>query len=65
MGYQQYRYDGPVEEYGRCVAHRWSATTFATSEKKARSNIIYQFKKQFNKVPSTKITLPGEVTLVG
>ena len=61
----QYKYDGPVEEFGRCIANRWQGTTYAASEKKARSNFAYQFKKQFNKAPSCKVTLPGKVELVG
>jgi hypothetical protein len=62
---ERYSYNGPVEEFGRCVAHKWSATTYAPSEKKARSNLTYQFKKQFNKTPGTKITLPGEIICEG
>lgn len=53
-----YTYDGPVEEFGRCVSNRWSASTYAVSERKARSNLEYQFKKQFNKAKNVKITLP-------
>ena len=40
----QYAYDGPVMEFQNCVAHRWKSTTYAVSEKKARSNLVYQFK---------------------
>lgn len=65
MDYSQYSYDGPVEEFGKCIARKWTATTFAPSESKARSNLTYQFKKQFNKTPSTKITLTGKITKVG
>lgn len=53
-----YKYDGPVEEFGRCVSNRWLASTYAVSERKARSNLEYQFKKQFNKASNVKITLP-------
>lgn len=56
-----YVYNGPVEEFGRCIAQNWSSKTFAPSEKKARCNLIYQFKRQFNKAPNTKITLPGKI----
>lgn len=58
----RYSYSGPVEEFGRCIAHNWTATTYAISEKKARSNFTYQFKKKFNKTPGTKIALPGKIT---
>lgn len=60
----KYSYDGPVEEFGRCIANRWQGSTYATSESKARSNLSYQFKKQFNKTPSCKITLPGKIKLI-
>ena len=61
----QYRYDGPVMEFGRCVASHWEASTYAPSESKARSNLAYQYKKKHNKIASAKITLPGIVERVG
>lgn len=62
--YNQYSYDGPVEEFGKCIAQRWTGTTFATSEKKARSNLAYQFKKAYNKTANTPIRLPGKLTII-
>lgn len=59
-----YAYDGPVMEFETCVANRWKGSTYAVSEKKARSNLAYQFKKQNNRLPSTKITLPGKLKAV-
>lgn len=59
-----YSYDGPVMEFERVVATRWTGTTYAVSLSKARSNLTYQFKKQYNKVASTKITLPGKIMVV-
>lgn len=61
---ERYVYEGPVEEFGRCIAARWTATTYAVSEAKARSNFEYQFKKQFNKAKNTRITLPGTIKRV-
>lgn len=58
---RRYSYSGPVEEFGRCIANNWSSTTYAVSEKKARCNLVYQFKKQNNKEPYTKINLPGKI----
>jgi len=55
-----YSYNGPVMEFDRCVADRWSGRTYAVSEKKARSNLAYQFKKQYNRAKSCKVTLPGK-----
>ena len=60
----QYTYDGPVTEFGTCVVNRWKASTYASSEKKARSNIMYQYKKANNKIAATKIILPGKLNLV-
>ena len=42
----QYLYDGPVMEFGTCISNRWQGTTYAVSERKARSNLVYQFKKK-------------------
>ena len=61
---KQYSYDGPVMEFDTCVTIRWKASTYAVSEKKAKSNLAYQYKKENNKVPNSKITLPGNVVLV-
>lgn len=59
---KQYTYDGPVMEFGKCIANRWQASTHATSEAKARSNLAFQFKRDNNRMPNTKITLPGKIT---
>lgn len=40
-----YLYDGPVMEFDNCVANRWTASTRAVSEKKARS-ILHNLKKK-------------------
>lgn len=60
----KYRYSGPVQEFEKIVANCWKGETMATSEKKARTNLIYQFKMQHGRTPNTKITLPGKLTLV-
>ena len=59
-----YFYDGPVQEFNRFATNRWVASTYAESENKAKANLSYRFKKENNKLPSTKITLPGKITLV-
>lgn len=60
---KQYSYEGPVLEFNKIVANRWIGTTYAASENKARCNLAYQFKKQNNKTPATKITLPGKLVV--
>lgn len=59
----KYTYNGPVMMFGRWVAN-WKGETMADSEKKAKSNLIYQYKKKNKLVPSAKVNLPGELTLV-
>ena len=56
-----YLYEGPVMEFDRCIVSKWKGQTRATSEKKARSNLAYQYKKNNNRVANTKITLPGKI----
>lgn len=60
----KYIYEGPVMEFDRCIACNWKSETTAVSEAKAKSNLTYQFKKQYNYAPWTKITLPGELKLL-
>lgn len=62
--YHKYEYDGPVMEFGKLVTERWKGETQAPTEKKARSNLAYRFKKQFNRIPGSKITLPGEIIVI-
>lgn len=64
-GYSLYTYRGPVKEFDKIIADDWLASTYAPSEKKARNNLAYQYKKQHNRTPSAKITLPGTVRRTG
>ena len=57
----KYIYEGPVMEFDICIADHWKGETIASSESKARSNLTYQFKKMNNRMPGTKITLPGKI----
>lgn len=56
-----YVYDGIVKEFGRTIADKWHGETVAESERKARSNLTYQYKKSHNKSNNTKITLTSEI----
>ena len=62
--YHKYAYKGPVVVFDTLVAERWEAETMATSEKKARSNLAFQFKNDNYRLPGTKVTLLGKVILV-
>lgn len=53
----KYIYNGPVMVFDRCVAGKFVAETVAPSKEKAKSNIIYQFKKNNNLVPSARVSI--------
>ena len=60
----KYVYEGPVLLFDTVVASIWSGETMAPTAKKAKSNLSYQFKKQNNRLPGTRVTLPGEIKMV-
>lgn len=62
---KMYHYDGPVYEFEKIVTNHWTGSTRAESEKKARSNLAYQFKMQYGRAPRSKITVPGKLTIEG
>lgn len=57
-----YIYKGPVMLFDTCVNPNWSGETYSSSEKKARSNLAFQYKTQNNLARTAKITLPGKIT---
>lgn len=61
---KKYVYDGPVMLFDYCIADKWHGETFAYSEGRAKSNLIYQFKVTSNRVPSSRIELPGKIVCV-
>lgn len=61
--YRYFSYDGPVLSFGKCVANRWKASTYAPSEQKARCNLAYRFKKETGKAPTYNVTLPGKLVI--
>jgi len=60
----EYRYEGPVMEFEKCIDNNWRGSTYAVSKKKALSNLTYQFKKQTGRSPNCKITLVGDIVEV-
>ena len=56
-----YSYTGPVTMFDRCVANCWKGETYASSEKKAKSNFIFQYKQQNGLIPASKVNLPGKL----
>lgn len=61
----RYLYEGPVMEFEKMLVDNWKGETLAPSKGRAISNLKYQFKKNNNKLPGTKISLPGKLQLVG
>ena len=56
-----YSYTGPVTMFDRCVANYWKGETYAPSEKKAKSNLAYQYRKQNGLIPGTRVGLSGKL----
>jgi hypothetical protein len=53
-----YIYSGPVLNKYQVLTNEWIGETYAISDKKAKSNLAYQFKKQHGLLPSAKVILP-------
>lgn len=62
---ERYSYKGPVCEFGKLVQNVWVGETMAVSESKARSNLIFQWKKKNNRAAYSKVTLPGKIMIGG
>lgn len=60
----RYLYKGPVMEFNTLLTDHWEGETAAPSEKKARSNLTYQFKRGNNRIAGTRITLPGKIRMI-
>lgn len=56
----KYVYNGPIMKFGACIGN-FKTTTWANSAAKARSNILYQFKRENNMLPSCKLELGARV----
>lgn len=60
----KYVYNGPVEVFGTLVDQRWHGETLAATPAKAKSNLVYQWKKAHGRTASSRVVLPGKVILV-
>lgn len=56
-----YVYKGAVMMFDRVIDPYWEAETTATSAKKAKSNLVFRYKKMNGLDPTAKVTLPGQV----
>ena len=52
-----YTYSGPVIGMTQIMTNKWEGETYANTDKKAVSNLTYQFKKECGLLPSSKISL--------
>lgn len=59
-----YSYRGPVMVFDKCVEYYWTGETTASSEKKARSNLAYQYKKEMGLIPQTKVSITGKLKII-
>lgn len=60
----KYKYSGPVREFDTYISDHWEGETVAESERKAKSNLAYQFKRDNHRLPSVKITLPDKLKII-
>lgn len=61
---KHYRYSGPVSQFGKCICNKWTGETIAATERRAKSNLSYQFKKETGRLGTTNISLPGKLELI-
>lgn len=59
----KYTYNGSVWIFDDCVQTHWEGKTTASSMKKARANLTYQWKKKNGYAPNAKVSLPGRLTM--
>lgn len=59
-----YAYDGAVMRFDICIDRKWAATTTAVTEARAKSNLVYRYKKEHGLEASAKITLPDNLKIV-
>lgn len=60
----RYKYDGPVMEFDKIIVNRYKNSTYAVSEKQARNNLAYRFKKDSGRLPTANISLPGKLSMI-
>lgn len=57
----EFTFEGAVYHFESCVCQHWTATTYAPSVGKARSNLTYRFKKENGYSRSATIHLEGNL----
>lgn len=64
MDMKKYLYRGPVMGEDHCIQESWEGETMAVSERKAKSNLTYRWKKQNGYAPNAKISLPQSLCVI-
>ena len=59
----KYIYKGPVKVFNNIVDPNWYGVTWAATPARAKSNLMYQWKKANGQAPTSRVTLPGDVVL--
>ena len=53
-----YTYNGPVaNNFGQMITSKWIGETYANTDKKAKSNLCYQFKKEHGLLQTARVKL--------
>lgn len=60
----RYIYDGPVKEFNKVITEKLKGETMAVSEKRARDNLAFQFKREFGKSLNSKISFSGKIMFI-
>lgn len=60
---QLFCYQGGVTSFGKEVCRNWRAATYATSEKQAISNLLFQARRALNLAPNAKLELTKKPAL--
>lgn len=55
---EHYIYEGSVmNNFGQLITNKWEGETYANTDKKAKSNLCYQFKKEHGLLQTARIKL--------
>lgn len=59
-----WKYSGEVLMFGKVIARNWHGETSAETKDKAKSNLLYKFKKENNLQPWVKVTFVNDISLI-
>lgn len=62
MAIKKYYFKGSATKFDKEIASNLDLSTLATSEAKARSNFIFQIKRQLGLERNAKISIIGNIT---